>query len=167
MFTSKAKIQTALNHGRNNYIESFEQLHKKFAEKQAELERTFCMDDVKSFPVNVWDDYDENESDGTYAYVEMREVPNKVCCDLLIHILAFAKSDPEIAETGAIFNLSFYDSVKLFPGLVGRKNDEFILNQRWEIRITNANYDALEVIVQRLKKVPNYQGKPISVYSES
>lgn len=167
MFTSKAKLKAAFDEGRKSYIESFEKLHKKLADKQAELERTFTMESITSFPVNVWDDYDEDANEGTYAYVEMREVPNKVCCDLLIYILEFAKSNPEIAQTGAKFNLKFYDSATMFPALVGRDRDELVLHQRWEIRITGANYETLEFIVDKLKSIPKYQGKQIDIYSES
>lgn len=47
---------------------------------------------------NVWDDYRGEE--GTYAYVDMSEVPDKICFDLLDHLLNYAKRNQELRSTG-------------------------------------------------------------------
>jgi hypothetical protein len=165
MFNSKAKLQSAVEEGRKNFIAAFQEWHKKIADKQTELESSFSMEAITSFSVNVWDDYDESE--GTYAYVEMRGVPDSVCCDVLIHILEFAKSNKNIVATGAKFGLRFYDSAAVYPTLIGNPEVEFSLFKRWEMTIIDADYETLGVIVAEFKALPQFQGKPITIYSES
>lgn len=162
---AKAETDAALIEGRDRYISSLRAWHKRCAHKQAELEASFDPAAISKYSVNVWDDYPEAE--GTYAYVEMNEVPDTVCFDVLLHLLAFAKSTPVIMDMGIDLGLRFYDSSIAYPTLIGRPDGEYSLCKRWELTIAGAGYETLENVVDQLKGAPAFAGKALDIYSES
>jgi len=160
-----AEKDAAFKDGRETFIANFLAWHKIIAEKQLCLETNYSPDSIDKFQVNVWDDYRDEE--GTYAYVDMSEVPDRICFDLLDHLLNYAKGNREIRSTGIKLGMRFYDSSSVYPALIGNKQGEYSLYKRWELMIFGADYETLALVVDQLKKVPPFEGKPIDVYSES
>lgn len=150
---------------KKNYIAAFEAWHKRMSENQIKLKETFTLDSLTAIPVNVWDECEDGGT--TFAYVEKQNVPDSVCCDVMLHILRFIRSNQVITSTGVEFGLRFYDSSTAYPALIGNPELEFSLFKRWELTIKGADPEKLEIIVEELKAVPPFEGKPINVYSES
>ncbi len=165
--SKKAKVEkeAAFNEGRNTYIEQLQAWHKRCADNQVNLDSSFDPTTVSKYSINVWDDYPEEE--GTYAYVEMCEVPDRICFDVLLHLFVYAKSNPKIMDMGVNLGMRFCDSSECFPTLIGRRDGEYSLFKRWEIIITGADYEILEKVVGLLKEVPAFSGKSLDIYSES
>lgn len=162
---ASSERDAAFNEGRKTYISCLQAWHKKLADEQIRLEASYSLDSIDKFSINVWDDYPEEE--GTYAYVEMSEVPDKICFDVLIHLLGFAKANQVIKYTGVKLGLRFYDSSVVYPALIGNKEGEYSLFKRWELTICGADYETLELIVDQLKMAPLFEDKKVDVYSES
>lgn len=160
-----AEKDAAFKEGKKSFIDSLQAWHKKLAEEQIRLEASYSLGSIDKFSVNVWDDYPKEE--GTYAYVEMSEVPDKICFDVLIHLLGYAKANQVIKSTGVKLGLRFYDSSAVYPALIGNKEGEYSLFKRWELTICGADYETLEIIVNQLKMVPLFEDKKVDVYSES
>mgnify|MGYP006896883287 CR=1 FL=1 len=169
MFLTKKNLEElkkeAFKEGRDSFISDFKKWQNKFTAKEEALEKSFSISDIKSFNVNVWDDYPENGT--TYAYVESSDTPDKVCIEVLIHLLGFANANSVIQGVGAKLGIRFYDSSNIHPILIGAAGREFSLFKRWEMTIDGASYEDLELIVNELKKTPSYKDKTVSVYSES
>ncbi len=162
---AEARAEAARKEGRQAYIASLEAWHKRLGEQQSVLEASFDVNDVEAWLVNVWDDYPEKGT--TYAYVEMNDVPDCRCLDLLMHLLRFAQDNHKITKTGVELGLRFHDSSTVYPALIGCSTGEYSLFKRWEITITGASYEALDQVVAELKMAPMFWAKPIDVYSES
>jgi hypothetical protein len=163
--TAERQAASALVEGRKSYISDLQAWHKRLHEKQVELESTFDLRKVNKWSVNVWDDFPEGGT--TYAYVEMDAIPDVVCVDLLMHLLAYAKSNRVINDSDCALSLRFYDSSSVHPVLIGSRVGEYSMFKRWEMTITGASYESLDLVVQELKKAPDFQDKPFKIYSES
>ena len=158
------KIDEAYKRGRKELAAAIESWHKKYAGEKMHLESAYSPNLFKEFCLNVWDDFVEEE--GTYAYIEMSEVPDSVTFDVLNHVLSFVRSNEKIASTGARIGMRYYDSSAEHPGLIGSEY-EFSSFKRWELTFVNVTYQSLECIVEELKSVPSFNGKKIDVISES
>lgn len=151
--------------GRLQYISDLEAWHKKQNEQQAELESSFDINGIQSWHVNIWDDYPEGGL--TYGYVEMGAVPERLCLEILLHLMSYARNNIVINKSGSAISLRFMDSSTVYPGLIGVESAEYCLSKRWEITISGASHETLETIVTELEKAPRYLGKPFNIYSES
>lgn len=157
-------MQKLIEQGRQEFIADLQKWHAEQAEEQRKLELDFCLDDVQEFGVNVWDDYPENGL--TYAYVESPKTPANLCLDILLHLMIYAKENITIQGSAAKFGIRHNDSSIVYPSLIG-KDGEYCLTKRWELTVEGADYNALALIVDELKKVSDWKCKRISVYSES
>tara|TARA_R110002124_G_scaffold128157_4_gene288556 strand:+ start:6011 stop:6520 length:510 start_codon:yes stop_codon:yes gene_type:complete len=162
---TERRVAAAREEGRNDFISCLEAWHKRQSDHQAALEASFDLNDVKEWCVNVWDDYPEEGA--TYAYVEMPSVPDCICIDVLLHLLAYARVNSLIEKAGVNLRLRFHDSSSVYPALIGNPTGEYSLFKRWELEIAGASYETLDQVVAELKKAPMYHGKPIDVISES
>lgn len=166
----KVGSKNTFKKGREHTLNALVEWHQRLADRQKELDRTFSLDHIESFSVNVFDDYDADSGENTYAYVAMRDVPDRVCCDILLHILNFARSNPTLSKAGVRFGFRFHDSSEFYPILIGDvecPEQELSMCKQWEIIIEGASYNTLRVVVKELKKVQPFRGKMIKVYSES
>ncbi|WP_427047106.1 hypothetical protein [Halomonas casei] len=162
---AEAREATARVEGRQEYIASLEAWHKRLNDQQAALTASFDVNSVHGWIINVWDDYPEGGT--TFTYVEMRDVPDFICFDVLMHLLAYARGNSRITETGVNLSLRFHDSSSVYPALIGNPTGEYSLFKRWEMTIASVSYEHLDQVVAELQKTPMYQGKPFDVISES
>lgn len=141
----------------NNIIKSW---HENYELKQRKLESKFNFDDVEFWSVNVWDEI--NNQDSTFVYVEMNEVPDRVCFAVLNHIWYYLQQSD---LSGVSFR--FYDSTSIYPSNLLTETGRYSSFKRWELLLENVTSDSLDSIVELLKKTPDFNGKKIDVYSES
>lgn len=169
MLISTCKANTekdiAYKKGKAAFIADLLTWHRKVAEHQRCLEASYVPESIDCFCINVWDDFADEE--GTYAYVEMQDVPDRVCFDVLNHLLSFANENPVIRSTGATFGMRFFDASIVWPALIGNPDSEFGLFKRWEITIAGIDLEALETVVQQLQGAPKFMNKRIDVLCES
>lgn len=64
-------------------------------------------------------------------------------------------------------DLSFYDSAKVYPNLVGTEH-EYCLYKRWQLNMVNVSHAMLDDLISYLEGIEmEYNGSKIVVYSES
>ncbi len=128
-------------------------------------------EDVTLISVNIWDDFydDEHVPDGeiqeTYAYIEEDNLSydtEKECLAILMkHVEKTALFPNENME------LSFYDSAKVYPNLVGTEH-EYCLYKRWQIQFKNITHSTLDSLVEKLNNADlHHNGIALGIYSES
>lgn len=122
-------------------------------------------------PINIWDDYHEDgyvpegEKQETYAYVEDSDLSHELRKQALEFLMNYIKEKKLLPEVDII--LSYYDSKKKYPGLIGTEN-EWCLFERWELRFDNLTHESREKLVQTLQKEKiTFDDNIFSIYSES
>lgn len=150
---------------RERFVADWDSFLAKREAKERGVEQSYSPGEVKSFPVNVWDDF--ADGDETYAYVEDGSVPSAVKFKVLNHLMQFAETLDMVKEGRVSLLMFFNDSVLKYPLLVGNSEAEFCLYRRWELKISCPNHEVLEEFVEQMAKVPDFQGKKVEVYSES
>lgn len=157
--------QNALKIGRESFIAHLIAWHKKVEERQRELESHYTAQAIENYSINIWDEY--TDLGETFAYVEMTEVPNSICFELLNRMLLFARGNKAVNKLDIGLAMRFYDSSTFHPALIGNKEAEFTMYKRWEIVISHVTPTKLENLVRELNACPPYLRIPFDVYSES
>jgi len=121
--------------------------------------------------INIWDDYHddgydpEGESQETFAYTECKLAEEKSK-----EALIYLKEQIEglySSLTPFEMTLSYYDSSKVYPNLIGTEHEKF-LYKRWQLQFKNLTHEVRENLIEELEKKPlSLNGVPIEVYSES
>lgn len=119
--------------------------------------------------VNIWDDYysdgyvPEGEIQETYAYVE-----EKIEHDKCREVLEIVKESIEALTNSKIsMELSFYESAKVYPHLVGTEHESFLYS-RWQLGFKGLSHQAREWLVEELKNLQlHYYNQLLDIYSES
>lgn len=111
---------------------------------------------MKKIPINIWDDYDDEVPNETYAYVE----DHKMDYDLRYkHLEEFSVLFVEAIKGSSIgTELINYNSKSRYPNL-----DEMFHFTRPELRIKNMDHEQREALVQHFKTIESN----FDVYSES
>jgi hypothetical protein len=126
---------------------------------------------LEYYPINIWDDYyeegyiPEGEIQETYIYVEDSDLSHELRHDILAYLLEYLQT--QVALPGVNMRLFFYESRKKYPNLVGTEN-EWILFDRWEIRVEHLTHERREDLVVELEKAAlKYQEVALHIYSNS
>jgi hypothetical protein len=127
---------------------------------------------VDKIGVNIWDDfYDvgdapEGEVQGTYAYIESREISEEDKKNVL-ELIKKTIEDNKNPKWSFEFFMDYHDSTKIYPNLVGTEH-EWCLYKRWQLEFRNFSHEVLEEVLEMLQKQNlSYQGTPLDIYSES
>lgn len=161
----KDDVEKIAREAKREFCDQIVAWHEKMKRQDAEIASVFDLSKVEEIHVNFWDDFAEGEE--TYAYVEMGDAPWEFEFDVLNHIFQFAKSLPVVASGQIKLKLWFHDSSTVHPILIGIRDAEFSLYKRWQLIISGANGESLEKLAEDLKSAPAFNGKPLSIYSES
>lgn len=133
---------------------------------QAEQEEWFSNNRPKSVCINIWDDYDE-DSDGTYAYVE-ESTPdsfNKLCLTYVMEHIQSRYLDTVLKDCE--LSLTFYDSANVYPSLLGTEHD-YCLYKRWQLQFSHLPCEARQALVEKLNTDQLvFDGITINIISES
>lgn len=123
------------------------------------------MEKLKNYPVNIWDDYNDNDPKGAYAYVENPRLPKEQTKIVLEKLkLVF---DKLLLNTEVKTRIEFYDSKTKYPDLADLDTVNYFI-QRWEIKFENLTHELRESLVNSYEKNPIYMDDIlIRVYSES
>lgn len=152
------------------FAEKLESYHLNEKKKQIQLEKDFKYSSLSEIPINIWDDFydDECAPEGevveTFAYIESRDIPDKECFKILMFLSDFIKNN-NILPTSVDINIEYYDSTNIYPRLV--EEYEYSLYKRWQLNFTNINHILLDSMVLKLKMMPKFENTALSVYSES
>ncbi len=122
------------------------------------------MNNIKSIPINIWDDYLENENDSsneTCMYVEDYEISlddSKIFLEFIIQVM----TDNLLFENIET-KLVLYDSTIKYTNL-----PETYHVKRYEVKLKNISYNSKEVMLHRLINLNlHYNNIPFIFYSES
>ena len=63
-------------------------------------------------------------------------------------------------------DLIFEDHSTLYPELVDGEYSS-VGTKMWKLKISNVDCESLNLLVDRIKRVSDFKGKPLRVYSES
>jgi hypothetical protein len=121
--------------------------------------------------VNIWDDfYDDGyvpdgEIQETYAYIEDDNLTDNVQKECLALLIKYIKKTTLFPNDD--IELSFYDSAKVYPNLVGTEH-EYCLYKRWQIQFKSLTHSKLDDLVEQLNKASiHHAGVSLKIYSES
>ena len=125
----------------------------------------------KTILINIWDDYyddgyvPEGKKQETFIYVENDE-PQAFRKETLAFLLKHIQDNNLLP--GVKLWMTFYESRKKYPQLVGTDN-EWMLFERWEIRVEGITHLQREGLVKILEKTQLEYGENflLNVYSES
>jgi hypothetical protein len=160
MFESKSKIADVKQAANIEFSDNIKLWHEEYQAEQKQFEINFNFDSVEQLSINVWDELDSNNS--TYIYVEMNEVPDKCCFDILINLYDYLKTS-NVKD----ISVRFFDSTTIYPINLLSDTGRYTSFKRWELLLSNVDYETLNNVVGILKKAPSFKGKKFSVYSES
>ncbi|HFG7030891.1 TPA: hypothetical protein ACGIK9_003391 [Acinetobacter baumannii] len=161
---NKKKLEEEAAKEREKYIAALKLWHQKRDEEQHNLEKSFQDKDIEGYPVIIWDEIDKSNS--TYCYVENSEIPNKIQLQVLLHIQNFIDQNSLITDLNCEIDLIFYDNSIVYPELVDG-DCSYIGAKMWKLKVSNVDYESLNLLVDRLENVPDFNGKPLHIYSES
>lgn len=127
---------------------------------------------MKKIHINIWDDYHDDGfvPDGqiqeTFAYVEgdgLTDEDQRQVLGLLLRVVETLKD----ANSKVKAFVCWYDSAIKYPQWVGTER-ESILFKRWQLQLEHLTHAEREKLVDLLGQHPfQYNGQPVSVYSES
>lgn len=164
IFGKKKELEQNMDAGREKYIAALKSWHQTRDVEQSNLEQSFQHEQIDDYPVNIWDEI--NESNSTYCYVEDSDIPDKVKLQVLLHIQNFINQNSLLTDLKCQIDLIFEDHSILYPELVDGEHKS-IGTKMWKLKISNIDYESLDLLIDRIKKVSDFSGKPVRVYSES
>lgn len=125
-------------------------------------------------PINIWDDYYEENEDGTmpegekqetYIYVEDSDISHEIRKECLEKLLNGMQE--KIKLDGVNMWMFYYDSKLKYPQLVGTEN-EWCLFERWEIRVEGLTHKRKDELIDELNNLNlSINNIPFEIYSES
>jgi len=160
----KKKLENVIDTERQKYITALKLWHQNRDVEQHNLEKSFQLEHVVDYPINIWDEIDKNNS--TYCYVDNSEIPNKVQLQVLLHIQNFINQNSLLTNLNYQIDLIFDDHSILYPELVDGDYSS-VGTKMWKLKINNVDSKSLNLLVERMKSVSDFKGKPLHVYSES
>jgi|SRR5574344_1250043 hypothetical protein len=129
------------------------------------------MGKIKRIPINIWDDYYEDDyipkdkKQETYIYVEDTDISLEKRKECLMLLYEYMTSKLDLKNIK--MNLFFYDSKVKYPKLIGPEY-EYLHFQRWEIRLENLTHKRRFKLVDELNNAKlSIDGIPFEIYSES
>lgn len=161
---NKKKFEKETAKVREKYIAALKLWHQERDEEQQKLEKSFQDKDIVEYPINIWDEIDKSNS--TYCYVEKSEIPNKIQLQVLLHLQNFIDQNSLLSDLNCEIDLIFFDHSIAYPELVDG-DCSYVGAKMWKLKISNVDYETLNLLVDRLKSVSAFNGKPLHIYSES
>lgn len=129
------------------------------------------MGKIKRIPINIWDDYYEDDyipkdkKQETYIYVEDTDISLEKRKECLMLLYEYMTSKLDLKNIK--MNLFFYDSKVKYPKLI-EPEYEYLHFQRWEIRLENLTHKRRFKLVDELNNAKlSIDGIPFEIYSES
>ena len=129
------------------------------------------MGKIKRIPINIWDDYYEDDyipkdkKQETYIYVEDTDISLEKRKECLMLLYEYMTSKLDLRNIK--MNLFFCDSKVKYPKLIGPEY-EYLHFQRWEIRLENLTHKRRFKLVNELNNAKlSIDGIPFEIYSES
>lgn len=126
---------------------------------------------MNRIPINIWDDYyedgyvPEGDIQETYMYVEDTGIAELICKCTLEYIAEYILHILKVDDIQ--IKLSYYDSAKIYPNLVGTENEPMLF-KRWELRLFNLTHKRREKLVKELNNgMLDFNNIPLEFYSES
>lgn len=160
----KKKLESIKSAEREKYIAALKSWHQHREAEQFNLDQSFQHEYIVDYPVNIWDEIAENNS--TYCYIEDSEIPNKVQLQVLLHIQNYIDQNSLLMDLNCQIDLVFEDHSILYPELVDG-DYSFVGTKFWKLKISNVDCKSLNLLLDRIKRVSAFKGKPLRVYSES
>lgn len=113
--------------------------------------------------LNIWDDFDEDSEQETYAYFETDEsVIDKNHQKIILENI---KSEINKINPNINSKLNYYKSIEHFPKLNPKEYSHW---ERWELRLKNVKYKDIETLTEKLQDLNLvYNNYKLNIYSES
>lgn len=83
-----------------------------------------------------------------------------------MHIQNFINQNSLLTNLNCQIDLIFDDHSILYPELVDGDYSS-VGTKMWKLKINNVDSKSLNLLVERMKSVSDFKGKPLHVYSES
>ena len=131
---------------------------------------------LESIPVNIWDDYLEEDEDGSvpegekqetniYIEADITELAEEKSKEYLEYLLNYMKENLNL--DGVKMEMFFYVGRDKYPNLVGTEYENCLFD-RWEIKVENLTHERRYKLVEELEEANLYvEGIPFEIYSES